>query len=472
MAPGINFEALKSKGFTDEILTKLNDGLASAFDIKFAFNKYALGEEFCKTTLGFTDEQLNDFNFDMLTALGFSKEQIDEANNFCCGTMTVEGAPHLKDEHLPVFDCANPCGKVGKRFLSIDSHIHMMAAVQPFISGAISKTINMPNAATIEDCKKAYMTSWRLCLKANALYRDGSKLSQPLNTLLFDDEDVDTLTSLPNSEKAQVVAERIVERLIERANEASQRKKLPNRRKGYTQKASVGGHKIYLRTGDYDDGSIGEIFIDMHKEGASFRSLMHNFAMAISIGLQYGVPLEEYVEAFTFTRFDPSGMVEGNQTIKMATSILDYIFRELAITYLGRNDLAHVQIGDMDLRPDTIGETTNYPMALAEDTSLAAAQQDTGQVNSVQRELGQEIADNRPNNLYVLPIRNEETTVLAATGTGGFVGNRKTTSIDSARRARLQGYEGDACGDCGNFTMVRNGTCLKCNTCGATSGCS
>jgi ribonucleoside-diphosphate reductase alpha chain len=462
-APGINFEALKAKGFTDEILSKLNDGLASAFDIKFAFNKYALGEEFCKTTLGFTDEQLNDFSFDMLTQLGFTKEQIEKANNFCCGTMTVEGAPHLKDEHLPVFDCANPCGKLGKRFLSIDSHINMMAAVQPFISGAISKTINMPNSASIEDCKQAYLKSWRLCLKANALYRDGSKLSQPLNTLLFDDESIEELTTLSNPEKAQVTAERIVERIIEKTTQASQRAKLPNRRKGYTQKASVGGHKIYLRTGDYDDGTIGEIFIDMHKEGASFRSLMHNFAMAISIGLQYGVPLEEYVEAFTFTRFDPSGMVEGNQTIKMATSILDYIFRELAITYMGRHDLAHVQIGDMDLRPDTIGETTSYPSALAEEAT---------QGNDVQMEMTQAVEE-APSNLYVLPLRTEETTILAATGTGGYVaGHRKSTTIDSARRARLQGYEGDACGDCGNFTMVRNGTCLKCNTCGATSGCS
>lgn len=465
-APGINFDALRSKGFTGEILTKLNEGLTSAFDIKFAFNKYALGEDFCKNTLGFTDKQLNDFSFDMLSELGFSKTEIEMANNFCCGTMTVEGAPHLKDEHLPVFDCANPCGKIGKRFLSIDSHIHMMAAVQPFISGAISKTINMPNSASIDDCKQAYLTSWKLCLKANALYRDGSKLSQPLNTSLFEEAEAEELTSLPNTEKAQVVAERVVERLIENINQASQRRKLPNRRKGYTQKASVGGHKIYLRTGEYDDGSIGEIFIDMHKEGASFRSLMHNFAMAISIGLQYGVPLEEYVEAFTFTRFDPSGMVEGNQTIKMATSILDYIFRELAITYMGRHDLAHVQIGDMDLRPDTIGETAGFPSVSIENAqNVEANQEDT------HAEMLQEM-ETRPNNLYILPLRNEET--VLATGTGGFVASnsRKSTQLDSVRRARLQGYEGDACGECGNFTMVRNGTCLKCNTCGATSGCS
>jgi ribonucleoside-diphosphate reductase alpha chain len=378
--------------------------------------------------------------------------------------MTVEGAPHLKAEHLPVFDCANPCGRLGKRFLSIDSHIHMMAAVQPFISGAISKTINMPNTASIEDCKQAYLASWKLCLKANALYRDGSKLSQPLNASVFEDIEAEDLTAQPTTKQAQILAERIVEKVVEQASSVAQRHKLPNRRKGYTQKASVGGHKIYLRTGEYDDGTIGEIFIDMHKEGASFRSLMHNFAMAISIGLQYGVPLEEYVEAFTFTRFDPSGLVEGNATIKMATSILDYIFRELAITYLGRHDLAHVQLGDMDLRPDTIGETTDYPAILEEDHTLGM------EVND-QEMMGVQMPANAPSNLYILP------TSLAATGTEGTVLNstrvtNKPSARDNIQRARSLGYAGDACGDCGNFTMVRNGTCLKCNTCGATSGCS
>lgn len=461
-APGISFNDLKSKGFTDDVLAKLKEGLTTAFDIKFAFNKYALGEDFCRSTLGFTDDQLNDFSFDMLAALGFNKEQVEKANNYCCGTMTVEGAPHLKEEHLAVFDCANPCGRLGKRFLSIESHIHMMAAVQPFISGAISKTINMPNTASIEDCKQAYLTSWQLCLKANALYRDGSKLSQPLNAALFEDDDVEDLTSLAPVEKAKVVSERIVQHIVKTVAQNSQRTKLPNRRKGYTQKASVGGHKIYLRTGEYDDGTIGEIFIDMHKEGASFRSLMHNFAMAISIGLQYGVPLEEYVEAFTFTRFEPSGMVDGNQTIKMATSILDYIFRELAITYLGRHDLAHVPIGDLDLRPDTIGEVEHSStLTEEEDEDLQALEDETN-------------AD-QPQNLYVLPVRGESAPVLAATGTSGSRVRQTTKSaaaVDNVRRARLQGYEGDSCGDCGNFTMVRNGTCLKCNTCGATSGCS
>ncbi len=354
-SPAVSHESLKSHGFTQEKIDLVEAGLASAFDIKFAFNKWVLGEEFCRTALGFTDAQLNDPAFEMLAALGYSKREIETANLYTCGSMTLEGAPGLKNEHLPVFDCANPCGRIGKRYLSVESHIRMMAATQPFISGAISKTINMANDATVEDCKNAYMLSWKLALKANALYRDGSKLSQPLNSqLLADDEDEadevieQVVATRPAAQRAEVIAERIVERIVERA--IREREKLPNRRKGYTQKAIVGGHKVYLRTGEYEDGRIGEIFIDMHKEGAAFRSLMNNFAIAISLGLQYGVPLEEYVDAFTFTRFEPAGFVQGNDAIKNATSILDYVFRELAISYLGRNDLAHVN-------PDDTGTT-------------------------------------------------------------------------------------------------------------------
>ena len=254
--------------------------------------------------------------------------------------MTLEGAPHLNKEHLAVFDCANVCGRIGKRSLSVDSHIKMMAAAQSFISGAISKTINMPNDASIDDCSDAYMLSWKLGIKANALYRDGSKLSQPLNSALLDDDDIDednTTIEQDITKRTSEVVEKIVERVVR-----AERDKLPHRRKGYTQKAMVGGHKVYLRTGEYENGKLGEIFIDMHKEGAAFRSLMNNFAIAVSIGLQYGVPLEEFVEAYTFTRFEPQGMVTGNDTIKMSTSILDYIFRELAISYLDRNDLGHV----------------------------------------------------------------------------------------------------------------------------------
>nr|WP_202899441.1 hypothetical protein [Kordiimonas gwangyangensis] len=392
--------------------------------------------------------------------------------------MTLEGAPHLANEHYAVFDCANACGKIGKRFLSWESHIRMMAAAQPFISGAISKTINMPNSASVEDCMEAYELSWSLALKANALYRDGSKLSQPLNAALLDDADLeDDLEDKTMAERTEVVAERIVERIVEIERTAASRKRLPERRKGYTQKAIVGGHKVYLRTGEYDDGSVGEIFIDMHKEGAAFRSLMNNFAIAISIGLQYGVPLEEFVDAFTFTRFEPFGRVEGNETIKMATSLLDYIFRELAISYLGRDDLAHAT--PADFAPDTTGRG---------DAGDSLPQLDDEVTEALERV--QKFASSgyvRGSNLVVLKSKTQRDdkeleTVAMATGThgsttavsmGSAMANGGTDATADARMAaRMKGYEGDACGECGNFTLVRNGTCLKCDTCGGTSGCS
>ena len=275
----------------------------------------------------------------MLQHLGFNENEIDIANTYCCGSMTLEKAPHLKEEHLQIFDCANPCGKIGKRFLSTQSHIKMMAAAQPFISGAISKTINMPNKATIEECKNSYIQSWKLGLKANALYRDGSKLSQPLSSAIIEEEE---LFSENNSTKEKIVkvAQKITQDYVKEIVR-TKRNKMPDRRKGYTQKAIVAGHKVYLRTGEYDDGSIGEIFLDMHKEGAAFRSMMNNFAIAISIGLQYGVPLEEFVEAYVGTKFEPSGTVQGNDSIKLASSIIDYVFRELAISYLNKEELAH-----------------------------------------------------------------------------------------------------------------------------------
>ncbi|HXV73160.1 MAG TPA: hypothetical protein VD713_00360, partial [Sphingomonadales bacterium] len=381
----------------------------------------------------------NDPGFDLLRHLGFTREEIAEANIYCSGAMTVEGAPHLKEEHLAVFDCANPCGKTGTRSLKTESHIRMMAAAQPFISGAISKTINMPHKATVADCKKAYELSWSLGLKANALYRDGSKLSQPLSSGLLEVEDLEK----PAAEKAAKVVEGMFERVHRRA-------KLPQRRKGYTQKATVGGHKVYLRTGEYDDGKIGEIFIDMHKEGAAFRSLMNNFAIAISIGLQYGVPLEEYVDAYVFTRFEPSGTVQGNDAIKMSTSVLDYIFRELAISYLARTDLAHAD--EDDLKQTTVGR---------------------GHGDSTERvqergSLGTASAGYVRNNLYVF---NEEVVKKAASGGGAPASGAAKESLRRAA-AKMKGYEGDACEECGNFTLVRNGTCLKCDTCGATTGCS
>jgi ribonucleoside-diphosphate reductase alpha chain len=504
-APGINHRTLRAKGFGETQIAAIEAGLAAAFDIKFAFNKWTLGEEFC-AGLGLSKAQLEDPALDLLAALGFSRAEIDAANTYCCGAMTLEGAPHLKEAHLPVFDCANPCGRIGKRALSVESHILMMAASQPFVTGAISKTINMPNAATVEACKDAYMLSWRLGLKANALYRDGSKLSQPLAASLVadeeDDEAVETILAQPPAQRVPVLAERIVERVVERVVEyqRADRRKLPHRRKSYTQKAIVGGHKVYLHTGEYEDGSLGEIFIDMHKEGAAFRSLMNNFAIAISIGLQYGVPLEEFVEAFTFTRFEPSGMVDGNDAIKMATSILDYIFRELAISYLGRNDLAHIQ--PADLMPDTVGKGVSkesLPDAAEADDGgrkeIAAVVQRIASNGYVRNKLtvlqggGQSpraVASANLETAGALPSAMAATAALAAgAGSGTYfetsfsAAMNATTAlatsdsrIEQIRAARMKGYEGDSCGECGNFTLVRNGTCLKCDTCGSTSGCS
>jgi len=502
-ANAISHGALKDKGFTDEKIETIEAGLASAFDVKFVFNQFTLGEEFCKDVLGFTPEQLEDFSFDMLAALGFSKDEVEAANLWCCGAMTLEGAPNLKEEHYPVFDCANVCGRIGKRYLSVEAHIRMMAAAQPFISGAISKTINMPNSATIEDCKDAYMLSWKLGVKANALYRDGSKLSQPLNSSLIEDDDnedaLEDLIEAPKAAQVPIIAEKIVERIIEKTIRS--REKLPDRRKGYTQKANVGGHKVYVRTGEYDDGRIGEIFIDMHKEGAAFRAMMNNFAISISLGLQYGVPLEEYVEAFIFTKFEPAGMVIGNDAIKNSTSILDYIFRELAISYLGRNDLAHVDISDFsntslgkgvkEGKAEVIstGLTRGHKLAVVKSptetpagsastpppkaTPITSVGSLSGRIEAIAANLNTDPMvdfEEEPNAFKrdFAPVVQPEEQLAEPVVEKSQQVNKKLYRA----KALMQGYTGNSCGECQNFTMVRNGTCEKCDTCGATSGCS
>jgi ribonucleoside-diphosphate reductase alpha chain len=485
-APAVNHETLGARGFDAAAIERIEKTLATAFDIRFAFSPYTLGDAFCRDVLAIDEAKLADPQLDILAHLGFSRSDVAAANVFACGTMTLEGAPGLKREHLSIFDCANPCGRDGTRCLSAESHIRMMAAAQPFISGAISKTINMPNTATVEDCRKAYEMSWRLGLKANALYRDGSKLSQPLSAMAVGDATTaeeraanDDLAAMPPMARAPIIAERIVERIVEREVRQG-RERMPQRRKGYTQKAIVGGHKVYLRTGEYEDGRVGEIFVDMHKEGAAFRSLMNNFAIAISIGLQYGVPLEEFVDAYTFTRFEPSGLVEGNDAIRMSTSVLDYIFRELAISYLGRNDLAHVEQGD--LRPDSVGRGTvqdGLPAGGSEAAQRAA--EAVTRIASV---------GYTRSNLYVLNGRTAGNVAIAEdaiaagpvpTGTtdgpavaSAHIAQAAVVGVasGSAFTAKLKGFEGDACPECGNFTMVRNGTCLKCTTCGGTTGCS
>ncbi len=484
-APGITHTALIGHGFGETEIQKVESALAAAFDIRFVFNQWTLGEEFCRETLGIPAEKLTDPTFDLLRHLGFTRADIDAANDHVCGTMTLEGAPFLRKEHYSVFDCANACGKKGKRFLSVDSHIYMMAAAQSFISGAISKTINMPNDATIEDCQKAYELSWSLGVKANALYRDGSKLSQPLaSALVEDDEDAaEVLESGSQHEKATVLAEKIVEKIIIKEVAQQQRAKMPDRRKGYTQKAIIGGHKVYLRTGEHTDGTLGEIFIDMHKEGAGFRAMMNNFAIAVSVGLQYGVPLEEFVDAFTFTKFEPAGMVQGNDSIKNATSILDYIFRELAVSYLDRTDLAHVKPEGASF--DDLGRGVEEGVSNIKEMSETAASrslQVLKQISStgyLRKRLPQELVVLQGGaSLSGLATSGAveafvpEVAAMTGGGGGSTAVSSGTVGMDQRVKAKMQGYEGEACGECGNYTLVRNGTCMKCNTCGGTSGCS
>jgi len=510
-APHINHETLKAKGFTDEKLAAVEASLESAFELQFVFNKYTLGEDFCTKVLGFSEDQINDWSFNMLVELGFAKDQIEAANEYVCGSMTVEGAPHLKDEHLPVFDCANRCGRKGVRFISAAGHIRMMAAAQPFLSGAISKTINLPSEATVQDVEDAYWLSWKLGIKANALYRDGSKLSQPLNSSTSDsaaailEATLDVATpegyesqpslsmddlapvGLSQHEQIEKIATKLVYRYI------SKRRLMPARRRGYTQKARIGGHKVYVRTGEFEDGTLGEIFIDMHREGAAFRSLMNCFAIAVSLGLQYGVPLEEFTEAFVFTRFEPNGSVSGHDNIKMATSVIDYIFRELSMSYLGRTDL--VQVKPEDLRTDTVGKPGDYPDFDEEEDQGELTANAPGFAREQHNSVGYLAGSGQdplpfdggkalgsPTDVLIRDqatmAPHYEDRIVKGHGQNGLalveVTTAKATGELTAkiREARLKGYEGDPCGNCGAFTLVRNGVCLKCNSCGETSGCS
>ena len=563
-APGVNHQTLAARGFTPAAIAKIEAGLGSAFDLKMAFNPYVLGREFCVEKLGLSEAKMGAWNFNLLKEVGFAADEIEAANEYVCGTMTVEGAPDLSAAHLSVFDCANRCGKKGVRYIAYEAHIRMLGATQPFISGAISKTINMPHEASIGEVQHCYRESWRLGVKAVALYRDGSKLSQPLSALAGDDDEgageepaVGSLEAVQLAARhgdPVVLAEKITERVVHHWQ--AKRHRLPDRRSGYTQKASVGGHKIYLRTGEYEDGSLGEIFLDMHREGAAFRSLMNCFAIAISLGLQHGVPLDEYVDAFVFTRFEPNGMVSGNDRLRMATSVIDYIFRELAITYLDRNDLA--QVSDEDLRADTAGQPSRHPVneharrplprkpaeVMAPDpdiarpavVAMAVARAEDPEEHPTSlpasAEVPMSLREPRETEVVATVVPTEtaslapvaESAVVAHGGANGHghghgggnghamqastgvevpafdglpgiadagaitithvesvasvttvAGSRQDTIREireKAIAARQMGFTGDPCPSCQQMQLVRNGTCLKCMSCGATTGCS
>ncbi|HBU24058.1 MAG TPA: vitamin B12-dependent ribonucleotide reductase [Chlorobaculum sp.] len=431
--PGINHQWLKSRGFTDEKIEAVEKQLESVFDIRFAFNKWIIGEEFCHS-LGFTEEQLNEPSFDMLSELGATEEDIEAANDYVCGTMMIEGAPHLKPEHLPVFDCASTCGRKGKRYINHMAHVRMMSAVQPFISGAISKTVNMPSSATTAEIGDVYEAAWQSMVKAITIYRDGSKLSQPLNISNASPQDevimLGTEEDLDETKGPKEVQERIVERVYHR----SERRMLPKRRKGYIREAYVGGHKVFLRTGEYEDGSLGEVFIDMYKEGASFKGLLNCFAVLASKALQYGMPLEELVDSFTFTRFEPAGAVQGHEVIKNSTSILDYVFRSIGYDYLGRKDFVHVkavdEVPEVPANGNGNGSGNGHaPKSKATELELAA---------------------------HATKPHHDEKSVLKS----------------QAAQAKMQGYTGEQCENCGSVRVKQNGTCKVCEDCGMTTGCS
>lgn len=447
--PHINKQSLKEKGFSEENLDVVEKQLDDVFDIRFAFNKYSLGEDFIRS-LGFGNDKLNDSSFDLLTELGFQEEEINQANDYVCGTMMIEGAPHLKEMHLPVFDCANRCGKNGKRYIDHMAHVNIMAAAQPFISGAISKTINMTGEATVAEIGEVHTRSWKYMLKAIALYRDGSKLSQPLNSANYDDLDEVVLLGDEILLDERLGAKEIHEQ-IEGKRHRAMRVKLPPKRSGIIRESNVGGHKVYLRTGEYEDGQLGEIFIDMYKEGAAFRGLLNSFAVLTSKALQYGVPLEELVESFTFTRFEPAGMVTGHDAIKNSTSVLDYVFRSLGYDYLDRNDFVHVNA--VDEMPGTPLESENNnrnDIELVSPTDLKINIDD----------------NNKGNNISELEIVDSSVSSRTVTKTA-----KLKLSVEE-KTAITAGYTGEQCSSCSSMRVKRNGSCTVCEDCGTTSGCS
>jgi ribonucleoside-diphosphate reductase alpha chain len=485
-APHVNSATLIAKGFTGEDIERIERTLPGVFELRFAFNQWTLGEETMQR-LGFTTEEYNEPGFDMLRALGFTGSQIQEANDYICGHQTIEGAPGLLDEHLPVFDTANRNGRLGQRFIHHTGHIKMMAAVQPFISGAISKTINMPNEVTTADIEESYQMSWELGLKAMALYRDGSKASQPLSSSsdeTVSDQEEDGLQDALDDEMEVVSGQIVHGGMFAPGVSPTQAYKeihrprflLPARRRGYTQEARVGGHKVFLRTGEYSDGTLGELFIDLAKEGATLRGILSCLAISVSKGLQYGVPLEEFVDTFTFQTFEPRGMVEGHPNIKMANSIIDYVFRALGVEYLHRDELAQVPPvrGELPEPPEGMAVEAGYQMALEDAAKEAdiAVQARAAAFADSDTEVGAGAA----------VTRSGGTPAPAQGSNGGSAASRTTTATAvrtatdvqaAAVQAVLADKMGDAplCDTCGHIT-VRNGSCYRCLNCGDSKGCS
>jgi ribonucleoside-diphosphate reductase alpha chain len=493
-APVINHETLLHKGFTEAELAKIEAALPATFELSFAFSPWTLGEAFFKR-MEIPESEWKSANFNTLKKLGFTAAQINAANDVICGRGTVEGAPLLKDEHLPVFDCANKCGKTGLRFIPVEGHIRMMAAAQPFISGAISKTINLPNEANVEDIKNSYRLSWELGLKANALYRDGSKLSQPLN--IKSDEDLDKSTDEEDEEAVQAAREEIasevalalkagglqstgvqsdnleispmhthvIEKIVERIVERPLRRRLPDTRHATTHKFDVAGHEGYITVGLYEDGQPGEIFIRMAKEGSTIGGLMDTIATLVSVSLQYGVPVESLVRKFEHVRFEPSGMTR-NSDIPMAKSLVDYIFRWLAMEFVPGYRAANAprrapkpEAKPAASAPGASSSSTPEPRGNGHPSRLDPDPKPFDYGSGLEGQL-----DTPPTN----PIAGDG----GSQSTEGSVNLRLAIVADplSQQGSNMQA-DAPACDVCGSIT-VRSGTCYKCLNCGNSMGCS
>ena len=525
-APHISYERLQRLGFTADELDKIEAALPGTFEISFAFSPWSIGPEAMKR-FDIAEQEWQQPGFNLLRRLGFSRKQIDEANDVICGRGTVEGAPHLKDEHLSVFDCANKCGKTGTRFIAVEGHIRMMASAQPFISGAISKTINLPNEATVEDIKNSYLLSWKLGLKANALYRDGSKLSQPLNIKSdreldeSEEEDEDAVAAAKDevatdvaraaaavsdsalstqhsglrSDNLSPAHTHIVEKIVERIVERPLRRRLPDTRNAITHKFDVAGHEGYITVGLYEDGQPGEVFIRIAKEGSTIGGLMDTIATLVSVSLQYGVPVESLVRKFEHVRFEPSGMTR-NPEIPIAKSLTDYIFRWMAMEFVPGYRAAHApkrerRQGDKGTRgqgeedsgfgvqgsgeapapePERgLGELPPLDL-LSTQHSAPSTKKGNGHGPRIERDTARSFAytDAELRDAHSTHLQAPE--VGAPTPSGANLRLAIVADPLSQQSSNLQA-DAPACDVCGSIT-VRSGTCYKCLNCGNSMGCS
>lgn len=471
-APFVNHETLKAKGFTEEIISRVEILLSGIFELKYAFTKWTLGEKFCTDALGLAKEKLDNTELNVLEMLGFTKTEIEKANEYVCGTMTVEGAPYLQDKHLCVFDCANKCGIKGKRFISMKGHIYQMAAAQPFLSGSISKTINMPEEATIDDIQDAYMTSWKVMLKSNSIYRDSSKLSQPLNSVadpngvyakLFDfaEDDADAEVKL-NTELVHKTIQTI-------AQSGPIRKRLPDERHSITHKFKIAGHSGYITVGLYESGKPGEIFITMNKQGSTLSGIMDSWATVVSFSLQYGVPLEELIRKMVFSRFEPAGPT-SNPEIPVAQSIMDYIGKWLALKFLPK-ERAKLYHNEMlvDMSHDSgTNKRILIPFINGKGhTEIKDHELDT----AVDHEIKEGLKKDASNAALDQVAMDFEAAHTSSASSVKITLGDDFTRMQKEKAFAQNNEDAPLCAECGSIT-VRNGSCYKCMECGSTTGCS